>query len=67
MQYSALGHPHIASILHKQRQRELELEAAGFRAARETKATSNRLERFIMKRRQGKVTWIETITVQRSA
>ena len=61
-----LLHPSLAKTYADQRQRELEKEAAGFRAAR-TASTPNRVERFFIKRREGKVTWIETVLVQRSA
>lgn len=62
-----LLHPHLASTYAKQRQAEFEREAAGFRAAAAGKPTPNRIERFFIKRREGKVTWIETVMVQRSA
>jgi hypothetical protein len=59
-------HPHLASTYAKQRQAELQKEAAGFRAAAGV-STPNRVERFFIKRREGKVTWIDTVLVQRSA
>jgi hypothetical protein len=59
-------HPSLASTYATQRQKELEAEARNFRiAARES--SPNKIERFFIKRREGKVTWIETVLVQRSA
>ncbi len=61
-----LMHPSLAMTYAKQRQQELEKEARSFRiAARES--SPNKVERFFIKRREGKVTWIETVMVQRSA
>lgn len=59
-------HPHLASTYATQRQAELQKEAANFRLAA-SKPSPNRIERFFIKRREGKVTWIETVLVQRSA
>ena len=61
-----LLHPSLAATYYKQRQSELEQEARNFRIAAD-KPSPNRVERFFIKRREGKVTWIETVMVQRSA
>ena len=61
-----LMHPSLASRIHEQRASELQAEAANFRAT-SGKANPNRVERFFIKRREGKVTWIDTVLVQRSA
>ena len=61
-----LMHPALAEQLHKSRQAELEREAASFRAAR-AESKPNRVERYFIKRREGKITWIETVLVHRSA
>jgi hypothetical protein len=50
----------------EQRARELAAEAHGHRVAAAL-AGPNKLEKFFIKRREGKVTWIETVMVQRSA
>ena len=63
---NALLHPTLAATVYKQRQAELESFAASQRAARETR-TSNIVDRFFVKRREGKVTWIDTVLVHRSA
>ena len=59
-------HPHLASTYAKQCQAEFEKEARNFHLAA-SKPSPNRIERFFIKRREGKVTWIETVLVQRSA
>jgi hypothetical protein len=59
-------HPSLAATYHKQRQSELEKEARNFRIAA-SQSSPNKVERFFIKRREGKVTWIETVMVQRSA
>lgn len=59
-------HPSLTSAYHKQRQGELEKEARNYRLAASL-STPNRVERFFLKRREGKVTRIETVLVQRSA
>ncbi len=61
-----LLHPMLANSVYKQRQAEFIREAAGFRAAAALKSP-NKVERFFIKRREGKVTWIDTVLVQRSA
>lgn len=61
-----LLHPSIAMNFAEQRARELAAEAHGYRVAAAL-AKPNKLERFFIKRREGKVTWIETVMVQRSA
>lgn len=63
---SPLFHPTIALTVHNQRQAELEKEARGFRIAASL-SKPNRVERYFIKRREGKVTWIETVMVHRSA
>lgn len=60
-------HPVVAMAVHNARQAELEQTARNFRVARELRATPNVVERFFVKRREGKVTWIETVLVHRSA
>jgi len=59
-------HPALAAQLHETRQRELEREASAYRATR-FESKPNRVERYFVKRREGKVTWIETVLVHRSA
>ncbi len=66
MSVHPLMHPALAAQLHERRQLELEREAAGFRAAR-AESKPNRVERYFIKRREGKVTWIDTVLVHRSA
>jgi len=66
MSVHPLLHPALAAQLHQTRQRELEREAQSFRAAR-AESKPNRVERYFVKRREGKVTWIETVLVHRSA
>ena len=66
MSLHPLLHPSLASTYAKQRQQELEKEATRFRIAA-TPKSPNKVERFFIKRREGKVTWIETVMVQRSA
>ncbi|MGE3073147.1 MAG: hypothetical protein AB7N24_03565 [Dehalococcoidia bacterium] len=61
-----LLHPAIASQLAEQRAKEMAREAHGYRAAASI-SSPNKVERFFIKRREGKVTWIETVMVQRSA
>jgi hypothetical protein len=63
---TALSHPYITMTLHKQRQSELEREARSSRLAASL-PKPNVVERYFIKRREGKVTWIETIMVHRSA
>jgi hypothetical protein len=59
-------HPYIAMTLHKQRQSELERDARNSRLAASL-PKPNVVERYFIKRREGKVTWIETVMVHRSA
>lgn len=66
MSLHPLMHPALAAQLHQTRQRELEREAQGFRASR-LESKPNRVERYFVKRREGKVTWIDTVLVHRSA
>lgn len=66
MSVSPLLHPAIASQLYERRHVELVREADANRAAAEL-ARPNRVDRFFVKRREGKVTWIETVLVHRSA
>lgn len=61
-----LLHPALAIQLAEQRAKEMAAEAQAFRIARGA-STANKVERFFIKRREGKVTWIETVLVQRSA
>ncbi|MGE0599636.1 MAG: hypothetical protein AB7J35_05650 [Dehalococcoidia bacterium] len=61
-----LLHPALASQLAAQRSKEMAAEAHGHRVAASI-STPNKVERFFIKRREGKVTWIETVMVQRSA
>ena len=62
----SLMHPALAAQVHERRQLELEREARNSREARAL-STPNRVERYFVKRREGKVTWIETVLVLRSA
>jgi hypothetical protein len=52
--------------LHKQRQSELERDARNSRLGASL-PKPNVVERYFIKRREGKVTWIETVMVHRSA
>ena len=61
-----LLHPSLAKTLHEARATELQREAANRRMAG-SQTSPNRIERFFIKRREGKVTWIDTVLVQRSA
>lgn len=65
MGLSPLMHPAVAGPIYKRRHVELEREAAGFRAAHEA-GSPNRIERFLVKRREGKITRIESVLVHRS-
>ena len=65
MNMHPLMHPSLAKRIHEQRASELQAEAANFRAT--AGSNPNRVERFFIKRREGKVTWIDTVLVQRSA
>ena len=60
-------HPTVAMTVHKARHAELEQTARNFRIAAEMQSKPNVVERFFIKRREGKVTWIETVLVHRSA
>jgi hypothetical protein len=66
MTFQPLLHPALAAQLHQQRHKELEREALAYRMTREP-AQPNRIERFVVRRREGKVTWIDTVFVHRSA
>ena len=61
-----LLHPGVAKTLHEARASELQREAAHQRLAA-SQTSPNRVERFFIKRREGKITWIDTVLVQRSA
>ena len=61
-----LTHPYIALTLHNQRQSELERDARNSRLGASL-PKPNVVERYFIKRREGKVTWIETVMVHRSA
>ena len=61
-----LLHPGLAKTLYDARANELQREAAHQRMAA-SESSPNRIERFFIKRREGKVTWIDTVLVQRSA
>ncbi len=61
-----LLHPGIAGQLAEQRSKEMAAEARSHRIAASL-SSPNKVERFFIKRREGKVTWIETVMVQRSA
>ncbi|MBE0611333.1 MAG: hypothetical protein IH609_18270 [Dehalococcoidia bacterium] len=63
---SSFSHPEIVTIVYKQRAAELAREAANARLAASLN-TPNRVERFFIKRHEGKVTWIDTVLVHRSA
>ena len=60
-------HPVVALSVHKARHNELAQTARNFRIAAEMNSKPNVVERFFVKRREGKVTWIETVMVHRSA
>lgn len=66
MHVHPLMHPALAAQLHERRHLELSRDAQAFRTAR-SEAKGNRVERFFIKRREGKVTWIDTVMVHRSA
>ena len=61
-----LLHPAIAGQLAEQRSKEMASEARSQRISAGL-SNPNKVERFFIKRREGKVTWIETVMVQRSA
>jgi hypothetical protein len=63
---TTLTHPYITMTIHNQRQTELEREARNSRLAASL-PKPNVVERYFIKRREGKVTWIETVLVHRSA
>ncbi len=63
---SSFSHPEIVTIVYKQCAAELAREAANARLAASL-APRNRVERFFIKRHEGKVTWIDTVLVHRSA
>ena len=65
MNMHPLMHPSLAKTIHDRRAYELEAEATNYRST--AGRNPNRVERFFIKRREGKVTWIETVMVQRSA
>ncbi len=58
--------PHSHHLIHQLRQEQLAREAANARIAASLN-TPNRVERFFIKRHEGKVTWIDTVLVHRSA
>lgn len=63
---SFIWHPEIVSLVHKQRGIELAREAANARLAA-TIAPRNRVQRFFIPRREGKVVWLDSVLVHRSA
>ncbi|MCZ7577350.1 MAG: hypothetical protein M5U18_10065 [Dehalococcoidia bacterium] len=63
---SFIWHPDSVSIIHKQRSAELARDAANARIAAGL-APRNRVERFFIKRHEGKVTWLDSVRVHRSA
>ena len=66
MSMHPLLHPALAMQFAEQRSQELAAEARAQSIAGRV-ARPNRVERFFIKRREGNVTWIETVTVPRSA
>jgi hypothetical protein len=62
-----LMHPALAELLHKQRAKELAAEAHRFRLVASLRETAPRVSRLRVARREGKVTWIETVQVQHPA
>ncbi len=62
-----LMHPALAEMLHKQRHTELSREAARFRLVASLRKQPSRMERLRVARSEGKVTWIETVQVNRPA
>lgn len=64
MNMRPLMHPSLARTYCDRRQVELEAEARNLRIAANR---PNKVERFFIKRREGKVTWIETVLVRRCA
>ncbi len=67
MSTTPLMHPALAAMLHKQRHAELSREAAQFRLVASLRKQPSRIERFRIARREGKVTWIETVQVNHPA
>jgi hypothetical protein len=63
---SSFSHPEIVTVVYKQRAAELAREAANARLAASL-APRNRVERFFVQRREGKITWLDTVLVHRSA
>lgn len=63
---SYIWHPEVVSIVHRQRGIELAREAAAARLAA-TAAPRNRVERLFIPRREGKVVWLDSVLVHRSA
>jgi len=62
-----LMHPALADMLHKQRHTELVREAARFRLVASLKRKPAPPSAVRVTRREGKVTWIETVHVNRPA
>jgi|RifCSP16_2_1023846.scaffolds.fasta_scaffold1250062_1 hypothetical protein len=62
----SLWHPEIVTVVYKQRAAELAREAASARIAASL-APRNRVERLFVRRREGKITWLDTVLVHRSA
>jgi hypothetical protein len=62
-----LMHPALADMLHKQRARELAAEANRFRLVASLREPAPRVSRLRVTRREGKVTWIDTVQVNRPA
>lgn len=62
----SFSHPEILTAVFKQRSAELAREAASARIVASL-APRNRVERFFVQRREGKITWLDTFLVHRSA
>ena len=67
MSTTPLMHPALAEMLHKQRHTELTREAANFRLVASMKRKPAAPANVRVTRREGKVTWIDTVQVNRPA
>ncbi|HMO53837.1 MAG TPA: hypothetical protein PJ994_04975 [Tepidiformaceae bacterium] len=67
MSTTPLMHPALADLLYKQRAKELAAEAARFRLVASLREPAPRVSRLRVTRREGKVTWIDTVQVKHPA
>jgi hypothetical protein len=67
MSTTPLMHPALADLLHKQRHTELVREASRFRLVASLKRKPTAPAAVRVTRREGKVTWIDTVQVNRPA